>query len=48
MLAGALPAALYALAAALAVLLVAESVRGWVRFARAGHRAAEVEEEVAA
>jgi uncharacterized protein DUF5941 len=48
MLAGALPAALYALAALLAVVLVGESVNGWVRFARAGHRVIEVEEEAAA
>jgi Family of unknown function (DUF5941) len=48
MLAGALPAALYVVAALLAVVLVGESVRGWVRFARAGHRVVEVEEEAAA
>jgi hypothetical protein len=48
MLAGALPAALYALAALLGVVLVGESVHGWVRFARAGHRVIEVEEEAAA
>jgi hypothetical protein len=48
MLAGALPAALYALAAVLAVVLVGESVHGWVRFARAGHRVTELEEDVAA
>jgi Family of unknown function (DUF5941) len=44
MLAGALPAALYALAAALAVLLVGESVHGWVQYARAGHRVTDVED----
>lgn len=48
MLADALPAGLYALAALLAVVLVGESVHGWVRFARAGHRVIEVEEEAAA
>jgi hypothetical protein len=44
MLAGLLPAAMYALAGVLAVLLVGESVHGWVRFARAGHRVTEVED----
>jgi hypothetical protein len=48
LLAGALPAGLYALAAALAALLVGESVHGWVAFARAGHRVTEVEEEAQA
>jgi uncharacterized protein DUF5941 len=45
MLAGLLPAAMFALAGGLAVLLVGESVHGWVRFARAGHRVTEVEDE---
>jgi Family of unknown function (DUF5941) len=45
MLAGLLPAAMYALAGVLAVLLIGESVHGWVQFARAGHRVTDVEDE---
>jgi hypothetical protein len=48
LVAGALPAGLFALAGLLAAGLVGESVRGWLRFARAGHRVAEAEEEAAA
>jgi hypothetical protein len=44
MLAGLLPGAMFALAGALAVLLVGESVYGWVQFARAGHRVTDIEE----
>jgi Family of unknown function (DUF5941) len=44
MLAGLLPAAVFALAGVLAVLLVGESVHGWVQFARAGHRVTEVDD----
>ncbi len=44
MLAGLLPAAMFALAGLLAVLLVGESVHGWVQFARSGHRVTEVED----
>ena len=45
MLAGLLPAAMYVLAGVLAVLLIGESVHGWVQFARAGHRVTDVDDE---
>ena len=45
MLVGALPAALYVLGALLGVMLVGESVAGWVQFARSGRRFVDEDEE---
>jgi len=44
MLAGLLPGAMFALAAVLAVLLIGESVHGWVAYARAGNRVTDVDD----
>jgi hypothetical protein len=45
MLAGALPAAFYVAGALLAIVLVGESVAGWVEFARSGRRVVDDDEE---